>query len=410
MSEKIKFKRLEIKNYRSCINTTFEPNTGLSSLIGPNGSGKTTILNALQLLNSLATARYSGPKRENPSDSFSSDCVLKVMFEWNSTTITYEAEVNLVNNERNEDEILNSKESWNFYQLTKSRKKAHIPIAVLTDAYRYPNYNIRNDIERYLGDFYKSEQLGKTTTQVIYDFARFVKSISYYSASIFTNPSNCPISFEVESESGARRGVSITGHKKFLYDLYDAHKKESEDYSQFVDLVGTNGINLIDGLSFQEIQTSSSTYKVTAGGHITTKEKKNNLIIPNFKISGNSLSPSQLSEGTFRTLGMLFYLIKDHSPLMLIEEPEVCIHHGLLSSIIQLIKIYSEERQIIISTHSDQLLDQLDIESVFKVDRTEEGTKVENIKKKLSSEELKALKDYLRNEGGLGEYWKHGAL
>lgn len=237
-----------------------------------------------------------------------------------------------------------------------------------------------------------------------------MKSISYYSASIFTNPSNCPISFEVESESGARRGVSITGHKKFLYDLYDAHKKESEDYSQFVDLVGTNGINLIDGLSFQEIQTSSSTYKVTAGGHITTKEKKNNLIIPNFKISGNSLSPSQLSEGTFRTLGMLFYLIKDHSPLMLIEEPEVCIHHGLLSSIIQLIKIYSEERQIIISTHSDQLLDQLDIESVFKVDRTEEGTKVENIKKKLSSEELKALKDYLRNEGGLGEYWEHGAL
>ncbi|MDA3135699.1 AAA family ATPase [Pseudomonas syringae] len=95
---------------------------------------------------------------------------------------------------------------------------------------------------------------------------------------------------------------------------------------------------------------------------------------------------------------------------MLIEEPEVCVHHGLLQSLVELLKRYSGEKQIIVSTHSDQLLDKVDINSVFKVMRGEEGTKVTNVKQGLNFDELNALKDYLANEGGLGEYWKHGDL
>lgn len=95
---------------------------------------------------------------------------------------------------------------------------------------------------------------------------------------------------------------------------------------------------------------------------------------------------------------------------MLIEEPEVCIHHGLLSSIIQLIQSLSSEKQIIVSTHSDQLLDQLELNKVFRVTKTNEGTEVSTLKNSLSPEELAELKSYLRDVGGLGEYWKHGDL
>lgn len=410
MTKHTYIRRIEIKNYRSCVDSVFEPNSGLSALIGPNGSGKTTILSAFQLLVSIVNQRYSPYRHRKSPEPFSSDCILKVTFDWNGFPIIYEAKISLVNNERNEDEVLSVDESWNTYRLTGSRKKVYIPLAITTDSFSFASRDFRNDITLHLVGRYGSEPIAKNVVQAIYDIARFIKSITYYSASIFTNPSNCPISFEVESESGARRGISITGHKKFLYDLYNSYKNESEHYKQFLELVGKEGVGLIDDLAFQEIETSSSTYKVTAGGHITTKEKKNNLIIPNFQISGNSLSPSQLSEGTFRTLALVFYLLTDRGSLMLIEEPEVCIHHGLLSSIIELIKIYSEEKQIIISTHSDQLLDQLDVGSVFKVDRSTDGTNVTNVKKQMSGEELKALKDYLRNEGGLGEYWKHGAL
>jgi len=96
---------------------------------------------------------------------------------------------------------------------------------------------------------------------------------------------------------------------------------------------------------------------------------------------------------------------------MIIEEPEVCVHTGLLNSIIELIKVYSKEKQIIISTHSDSVLDQLDLENVYTVRRTsDEGTVVKSLVKSLRGTDLLALKEYLETEGSLGEYWKHGDL
>ena len=95
----------------------------------------------------------------------------------------------------------------------------------------------------------------------------------------------------------------------------------------------------------------------------------------------------------------------------MIEEPEVCVHHGLLSSIVELIKIYSKDKQIFISTHSDSVLDKVTIDNVFKVRRTKDhGSEVSSIRKNMGAKELKALKEYLSNEGSLGEYWKHGDL
>jgi predicted ATPase len=73
--------------------------------------------------------------------------------------------------------------------------------------------------------------------------------------------------------------------------------------------------------------------------------------------------------------------------------------------------VYSKEKQIIISTHSDSVLDSVDFESVFSVKRnSEKGTEVARIAKNMKKRELSALKDYLESEGSLGEYWKHGDL
>ena len=135
------------------------------------------------------------------------------------------------------------------------------------------------------------------------------------------------------------------------------------------------------------------------------------LIVPQFTIGKHELSPNQLSEGTFKTITWLFYLVTEASSILLLEEPEVCVHHGLLSSIIELIKIYSRDKQIVVSTHSDFVLDHVAPENVYRVSITNQnGTKVDNIPKSMSRREFAALKEYMDKEGNLGEYWKHGAL
>ena len=83
----------------------------------------------------------------------------------------------------------------------------------------------------------------------------------------------------------------------------------------------------------------------------------------------------------------------------------------MLSSIIDLIKTYSKQKQIVISTHSDFVLDQIQPHQVYKVSNSkDEGTVVTQLAKGMTSKEVSALSLYLESEGNLGEYWRHGGL
>lgn len=104
-------------------------------------------------------------------------------------------------------------------------------------------------------------------------------------------------------------------------------------------------------------------------------------------------------------------MITEDSTALLIEEPEVCVHQGLLSSILELIKSSSRHKQMIISTHSDYVLDHVSPDNVFRVtsDKTK-GTVARHIRKTMTSKEYSALREYLDQEGNLGEYWREGGL
>lgn len=406
----VKISKISIKNYRSCVSTTFAPHDHLSVLIGPNGSGKTNILSAIRLLPALCINRSRHYGGDEP---ITSACELRVTYEVDDFTVTQVARISIVTNEKNLDEITNSNEYWYVPGIDGRRKKINIPSSVLFEIFLERGASTWSNAARksHFSQYLDSIGLTSEANAVLQKIIGFVTSISYYSASQFTNPGSSPISFEVESDAKRRIGISITGHKKFLFDVYQEHRNKSDVYSEFMSLVGQEGIGLIESIGFDEIKTSSSNYSVMTGGKVLRKEKTNLLVVPSFKISGNTLSPSQLSEGTFKTLALIFYLVTDKSSILMVEEPEVCIHHGLLSSIVELIKIYSRDKQIIISTHSDSVLDKVDIENVFKVKRSKEkGSEVSSIRKKIGGKELTALRSYLLNDGSLGEYWKHGDL
>ena len=238
-----------------------------------------------------------------------------------------------------------------------------------------------------------------------------LSNLSYYSATQFSDPSKCPISIELDDFRMSFRGRMNRIHQQFIYDLYRAHKSSNSNFQLFINTVGRNGLGLIDNIEFRDHTIPSSSYKVKTGGKIQQIENTKSIIIPSVKVDGLTLSPNQLSEGTFKTLALVFYILNDKNELLLIEEPEVCIHHGLLSSILQLIIQQSRHKQIIISTHSDYVLDMLKPENILLVHKEYDiGTNVSSISKSMSANDYRVLKDYLESEGNLGEYWKEGGF
>lgn len=407
----MKILKIRIKNYRSCKETIFEPHEELSVLIGPNGSGKTNILSAIRLLQSLCTKGARHGEFEAPLASASE---MTVDYEVDGVKIIYQAQINIVTSEKNLDEIAGAEETWWIPGPNGRRRKIVVASSFLHDIMAPKNALSpwsKGEGRKHFNHWLSVRGLPSETLSKLEKIVLFVSKITYYSASQFTNPGSAPVSFEVESEAKRRFGISITGHKKLLFDIYQENLKKSEKFDEFMDLVGPSGIHLIDSIEFEEIKMSSSSYSVMTGGKVVSREKTNLLVVPRIAMAGNTLSPSQLSEGTFKTLALIFCLVTDRSSILMIEEPEVCVHHGLLSSIVELIKIYSHEKQVLVSTHSDSLLDRVDIENVFKVQRTQEdGTKLGSIRKNMSASEISALRDYLENDGSLGEYWKHGDL
>lgn len=402
-------KQVSVVNYRSCLDSSWSPDPRLSVLIGPNGSGKTNLLSALRLLRALS----NNPTPFSTADeSTSAPSMIRTDYDIDGVQISHTAKLDIVTNERNLDEIVKANESWLVPSNSGRRKTIHFPSWVIGSLLEEKSRSrTPADQRKSFLNWISALNIEESTVNVLKKIAEFHRGITYYSASQFTNPSNTPTYFEVEGKDLHRTGISITGHKKLLFDIYQEYRNKSQAFNDFKDIIGPNGIGLVDNIAFEEIQSSSSSFSVKTGGKLIKREKTNLIVVPRIKISSSLLSPNQLSEGTFKTLALVFYLVTDKSSLLMIEEPEVCIHHGLLSSLVELIKAYSIDRQTIVSTHSDSVLDRVELENLFSVRRTsDEGTKISNIRKNMKGKNLKALRDYLTQDGNLGEYWKHGDL
>ncbi len=417
----MRLEEVVIDNYRSCRSVRFAPRSRLSVLIGPNGSGKTNLLRGICLLRRLAQE-----VRGSADGGFSDErCRIRASFQKGSERISYLAAIRYGVDLEGDERIHSTREQWKFPDDPKSAGQYLMPMARMNPGFHYPYFPYRShagltSMRRYQramsrGWVYPSirshDRKAERFMKAVESVAEFVSTLAYYSASQFTDPSNCASFFELDEHGGGVRYRSRTPHNRFLFDLYSAFRKKSSSYEQYMSIVGKGGVKLISTLRFEEKRISSPEVEVRAGGKFSRKPKKRYIIIPHFGVDEANLSANQLSEGTFRTLAILFYLISDKSKLVLVEEPEVCVHHGLLATVVELIKTISSEKQVIVTTHSDFVLEYLEPEDVFMVRRYKDrGTKVAHIPAVLSKNRYEALRDYLRQEGNLGEYWRHGDL
>ncbi len=131
-------------------------------------------------------------------------------------------------------------------------------------------------------------------------------------------------------------------------------------------------------------------------------------LVPNFKfkLKGEDkvvFDPVQLSDGTLRVFGILLALYQIPAPrLLVIEEPEQTVHPGILAVLADAFLEASEVTQIIITTHSPNLIDHFDTDQI-RVVTLDQGltrvgplkqTQVEAVKRRLMS-----MQEFMLAEG-----------
>lgn len=118
-----------------------------------------------------------------------------------------------------------------------------------------------------------------------------------------------------------------------------------------------------------------------------------------------AIPATRLSDGTLRYLCLLAILCDPKPPpLICIEEPEIGLHPDLIHVLADLLREASERTQLIVTTHSDILVDALTEtpEAILICEKVDNSTTI----RRLDKESLAHwLKDY-----SLGELWTRGQL
>jgi predicted ATPase len=144
-----------------------------------------------------------------------------------------------------------------------------------------------------------------------------------------------------------RDGRNLTSVMSLLTLVNDSRKKRIEEYLSSV-VPGVAGVDVKDvppkmTLEFrQEVAGSSDPWRFYAGN---------------------------MSDGTLRALGILVALFQSGGsdfpgvPLVGIEEPEVALHPAAAGALLDALREASQSRQVIVTTHSPDLLDLVEMES-----------------------------------------------
>ncbi|MFN0304952.1 MAG: AAA family ATPase [Burkholderiales bacterium] len=122
-----------------------------------------------------------------------------------------------------------------------------------------------------------------------------------------------------------------------------------------------------------------------------------------FHEGSRTIPATRLSDGTLRYLCLLAILCHPAPPpLVCIEEPELGLHPDILPSIADLMKEASERCQLIVTTHSDVLVDAMTDQpnAILVAEKLDTGT----ILRRLETEKLKPWLEKYR----LGELWTRG--
>jgi predicted ATP-dependent endonuclease of OLD family len=147
--------------------------------------------------------------------------------------------------------------------------------------------------------------------------------------------------------------------------------------------------------------------RIGLGNKITEKKFPRNGQDYDFEVELDGVNIGLLSDGTLRVLSILVEIISSYlSSTIMIEEPETQTHPGMLEKLLNEIESYTYGQNLILSTHSPQVVSWTDPDKINLVYRENGRTFV----RKLGADEIHNVADYLNEEGDLGDWIYSGIL
>ncbi len=390
---------VHLKGYKSIKDVTVTLNRGLNILIGGNGSGKTNFLEFLDAACKLDYEHlFNGQTRRFEIDMLIEPFSMKILGEKiykgkpkglsyiieeevksggneiESTTYYLDENFKASNKEKNDTEgLISFKPHPTLYLKFENplntilKDKLSLEAIFFKDSYSTSDSNGLERNEEF--NYFNSDLLND------YRYDTFLNNIF---------SSNATISIDKEAASIVE---SIIENNWFSIENL------SENLKLFSPI---KNIEIYWGLARLTIEKEEESFeRISIEG-----------IDFHFFVNNQWVNWRQLSDGTkrlFYLIGSVTYARKDE--IILMEEPELGVHPHQLALLMNFLMAKSEQNQIIISTHSPQVLnslgeDELDNIIVAKHEG-KEGTKMYH----LAEEEKGYATEYMKNVGFLSDYW-----
>jgi predicted ATPase len=339
----------------------------LNVLIGPNGVGKSNLIEVIGLLKAAPTdlnRALAGGVQEWLSKLKDAPPVAQIEYETAHPRCVYS--LSFTNAERSltiREELLQDVESKTVYFRrdtgTVSIDGAKDPIA--------PDRSVFSDFKM-PGDKTPITRLGKEFERIrtYTDFNTGPRSQARSGVSA-TMPGG------ILDEDGANLAMALND-----IDRNQSSRRIKEFLSQFNE-------------GYEDLKTS-----IVENGILQTHIVERSLSAP--------VRATRLSDGTLKFLCLLVVLFNPTAPsLVCIEEPELGLHPDALRLVAEALREAAERMQIIVTTHSKELVDALAPEDIVVCERDfDDGTHLE----RLSREKLNLWLDTY----SLGELWRKGEI
>jgi predicted ATP-dependent endonuclease of OLD family len=391
---------VSLKNYKSIKDVEIDFKPGLNVIIGKNASGKTNFINGL---NSIVRFNYDKLL----------DSEFSAIFWFQNKKI----EINILNRLFNNEELLMN----DYYDESIVH---NVSLMINNKEVKVGDYDtLKNTL--YKNDCFFNSLLVKYGIQ-------YKENTQFVNVPFtFTIVNNRKVSRDlmmVTLDENKTEFIQTFFHRLYIdvVKLYQQENKAeitSEYLKEKISFFSEKRLKNINDIIY--VYSPINAIRLNPNFNVISEDSSQKQSIVNFYIefliNENWLPFNLLSDGTKR----LFYIISEilsiyndddnliynnDLDIILLEEPELGIHPHQLHQLMQFIKEQSKEKQIILTTHSPQVLDALEPDELDRIiichSDPKNGTQLSH----LSDQQIKKAKKYMASEAFLSDYWRFSDL